>query len=251
MDISCSSCKAKFKLPDEKVPKGQAFTIPCPKCKKKITVNVKGPGKPPDSPGKATGEPDKKAPERKPDKKPDKASDKASKPGKKPDKTLIEQAAADYDSADKPFDFVEEGVETALVCEADPAINAGITEVLEKMGYVVTSPKNPMEALKQMRFYNFNLVLLNERFGTSNPDENHVRKYLDRLAMESRRKIFVVLLTGRFRTNDNMVAFNKSVNLVINGKDMGQLRKVLAAAISEHSTFYRIFKDTMVNVGKV
>ena len=108
-----------------------------------------------------------------------------------------------------------------------------------------------MEALKQMRFHNFNLVLLNERFGTSNPDENHVRKYLDRLAMESRRNIFVVLLTGRFRTNDNMVAFNKSVNLIINGKDLGQFRKVLAAAISEHATFYRIFKESMITVGKV
>jgi CheY-like chemotaxis protein len=250
MEISCSNCKGKFKIPDERIPKGQTFSIPCPKCKEKITVSRKGASTPPAAAKKAAPPAQKVAGSKA---EAVKAKTAAAKPeaGSGKSKTLIEKATSEYDSADKPFDFIEEGVETALVCEPDPKTNGVLQKMLEKMGYVITSPKNPMDALKQMRFHNFNLVLLNERFGTSNPDENHVRKYLDRLSMEFRREIFVILLTDRFRTNDNMAAFNKSVNLILNNKDIEQLRKVLATAISEHRTFYRIYKESMKAVGIV
>ena len=40
MEIVCESCKAKLNIPDEKIPKGQAVRISCPKCKKKIVLET-------------------------------------------------------------------------------------------------------------------------------------------------------------------------------------------------------------------
>ena len=73
------------------------------------------------------------------------------------------------------------------------------------------------------RLHIFDVVVLNERFGTRNPDMNNILKYLDRLGISIRRNIFVALLTNRFRTMDYMAAFNKSVNLIVNLKNVDDI----------------------------
>ena len=139
MDISCNKCNAKFKIPDEKVPKGQAFSLPCPKCKNKISVNASA------APASASKE--------------------------KSGSGTLDQVASDaYDASEKPFDFVEEGVETCLVCETDPVNRGKIRSALENLGYDATEPKSPIDALKKMRFHEFDVIVLNEMYGTSDPD---------------------------------------------------------------------------------
>ncbi len=39
MEINCIPCGARFKLPDDKLPAGKMFNVPCPKCKKPIAVS--------------------------------------------------------------------------------------------------------------------------------------------------------------------------------------------------------------------
>jgi len=45
MDITCGSCGAAFKIPDEKLPPNQVVIITCPKCKGKIKVDTRKPDK--------------------------------------------------------------------------------------------------------------------------------------------------------------------------------------------------------------
>jgi hypothetical protein len=42
---------------------------------------------------------------------------------------------------------------------------------------------------------------------------------------------------------DNLEAFNKSVNLVINKRDIGGVEKVLRQSMVEHEEFYRVYKE--------
>jgi hypothetical protein len=107
------------------------------------------------------------------------------------------------------------------------------------------------DALKQMRFHVFDMVVLSEVFSSTNPDENNVMNYLERLSMTIRRKIFVVLVTSRFRTTDNMAAFNKSVNIVVNTKNIDEIEKIIKSGLSDNADFYRVFKDALVKTGKV
>ena len=107
-------------------------------------------------------------------------------------KTIIEEVdSSAYDASEKPFDFVEQGVETALLCEPDPAIRSKIITALYNMGYHTTAPQSHKDTLKQMRFHVFDMVVLNERFGTRDPDMNSILKYLDRLNISIRRNIFL------------------------------------------------------------
>lgn len=218
MNIVCEKCHSKFKISDDKVPRGKVFHIPCPKCKEKISVDTRPVVK---------SEQDVK-------------------------KTLIDNVASQsYDASEKPFDFIEKGAKTALLCEPDNAVRIKIKNALQKMGFHTIEPKTAEETLKRMRFHVFDIVVLNEMFDANLPEENDVLKYVKQLAMVTRRNIFVALLTKRFRTTDNMAAFNQSVNIVVNAKNIDEIDKILQSGIADNTAFYAVFKEMLVKSGKI
>lgn len=226
MDISCQHCGNQIKIPDEKVPKGKAFSLGCPKCKKKIAV----PASQPQAKPQAQPQP----------------------PAEKKKTGLVDEVASSkYDADDRPFEYLEEGEKTALLCELDPAYRAKISAALKSMEYRVTEPQSARDALKQMRFHQFDMIVLNDRFDTDDPENNHVLKFISRMSISTRRSIFVALMTEGFRSMDNMAAFAKSVNVVINPKNIDDVQKILARAVSDNTAFYRVYWESMRKVGRI
>lgn len=231
MDVVCDKCSTKIKIPEKKVqkiPKGQVFSIACPKCKNKLSVKNE-----PAAPKKAPAKPAKPA----------KSAPKAEKPAPPPD----DAPATDDDDASSgnPFDFLEEGAKTAMICDTDAGRRAKIRAALENTDYHISEADSHREALKQMRFHEFTLIVINEMFGTRDPDMNHVLRHLEQLPMISRREMFIAMLTTRFRTMDRMMAFNKSVNIVINLKDIDDFEKIVSRGVKDNDNFYRVFKETL------
>jgi hypothetical protein len=68
--------------------------------------------------------------------------------------------------------------------------------------------------------------------------------------MSIRRNIFLTLITDRFRTMDNMEAFNKSVNLIVNVKNIDEIEKILRRGVADNKEFYRVFKESLVKTGR-
>ncbi|MDP4856041.1 MAG: zinc-ribbon domain-containing protein, partial [Desulfobacterales bacterium] len=177
MEITCENCQSRFKLPDEKVPAGKATRLSCPKCKGQITVA------PPSGPGSLL-------------------------------KNGLEETG--YDASEKPFDFIEEEGNTALACESDPAMLKKIVDTLNLLEYHVTVSESGRDALKKMRYHQYDLVVINEAFHCTGPDTNMVLLYLERLNMSARRDIYVTMISSQYRTMDQMMAFRHSVNLIVN-----------------------------------
>jgi CheY-like chemotaxis protein len=200
-------------VPDKKIPAGKRATVACPKCKSKISI---GPQK--GSPG-----------------------------GGSFDSTDSNNG---YDAAEKPFDFIEEEGLTALVCESNPLVRKTITKALDVLEYQITEAESTRDALKRMRYHNYDLFIINENFDTDNPESNGILLYLERLSMLVRRNMFIALISDRFRTMDNMMALNKSANLIINSKNIDDIGKILSRGITDNEFFYRIFKGTLKEVGK-
>jgi CheY-like chemotaxis protein len=166
-------------------------------------------------------------------------------------KALMNEVASEgYDAADKPFDFVGEGGATALVCEPDPAVREKIGGGLKDLGYQVTAPEKAKDALKAMRFHVFDVVVVNELFDTANPEANDVLQYLENLNMATRRRFFVALVSEKYRTMDNMAAFNRSVNIVINLKSIEDAGKIIKQGVADNRAFYHIFQETLQKMGK-
>lgn len=218
MEVQCESCKARFKISDEKLPAGQVISLKCPKCENKIEVDTRGV--------------------------------QASAPEQTLQDIIDDMASDTYDLALEPFDFLEEGVDTALICEQDEAVRDKIRSVLQEMKYNVTDAPSTRDALKYMRFHNFELVILNEGFDAGDPESNYVLRYLSQLPTAIRRDIFVVLVGNSFSTGNSMTAFNKSVNFVLNRENTDELERVLRLSFTEHEEFYRVLRETMKKVGR-
>ena len=215
MNIICSNCQSKFKIPDHKIPADGRATVACPKCKGKISLGAQ------------------KA----------KSASRVS--------FNANGSSNGYDAAEKPFDFIEEEGLTALVCESNPLVRKTICEALELMEYQITEAESTRDALKRMRYHNYDLFVINENFDTDNPESNGILLYLERLSMGVRRNMFVALISNRFRTMDNMMALNKSANLIINIKNIEDIGKILSRGITDNEYFYRIFKGTLKEAGRV
>ena len=165
------------------------------------------------------------------------------------DKTLSKEESYEYDASDRPFDFVEVGIGTALVCESDLAAREKISSVLREMGYQIKEPVSMKDAFRNMRFHIYDVVILNENFDTENPDTSIVLNSLANLNVGTRRQIFVALLSRRFRTMDNMTAFNKSVNVIVNMKNIDDIGIILRRSFADNAAFYQVFKETLKKKG--
>ncbi len=218
MEVQCKSCEARFKISDEKLPAGQLISLKCPKCENKIEVDTRG--------TRATASAESL-------------------------QAIMDDMASDtYDAALKPFDFLEEGVETALICEQDEAVKEKIGSALQEMNYNITDAASTRDALKYMRFHHFDLVVLNEGFDGGDPESNYVLRYVAQLSTRVRRDVFVILVGDGFATGDSMTAFNKSVNFVLNPEDVDELERILKLSLADHEEFYRMLRDTMKKVGR-
>jgi predicted Zn finger-like uncharacterized protein len=214
MDITCNNCSAKFRIPDEKIPRGRMSAIPCPKCKTRIPLNP------------------------------------AQKSAVSSADELESTQSQDFDFVDKPFDFIEEEGLTALVCEQNPLARQAIESALNLMDYQIAIAESARDALKRLRYHAYDLIVVNESFDTNNPDANGVLIYLERLNMSTRRNIFVAMISNRYRTMDNMMAFHDSVNLVVNIKNIEDVGKILSRGITDNQLFYNVFKETLKKVGR-
>lgn len=167
-------------------------------------------------------------------------------------KMLINEIESEsYSALDKPFDFVEEGGKTALICESDGAVLEKLGTVLEKMGYYVTKSSTAPEALKSMRFHLYDLIVVGETFDEKESDGGGVLDYIRQLPMGVRRNIFAVLLSATVRTMDNMAAFGDSVNLVINLENIDDAGAIIERGIADNEAFYETFKDAMKRAGRL
>ena len=214
MDITCNNCSGKFRIPDEKIPRGRVSFVPCPKCETRISLN---------SAKKSVGSMA--------------AEDESNR-------------SDDFGFSEKPFSFMEEEGLTALLCEQNPVAKQTIENALHLMDYSISVAENARDALKRMRYHIYDLIVVNEIFDTNTPESNGVLIYLERLGMSIRRNIFVAMISNRYRTMDNMMAFHDSVNLIINIKNIEDVGKILSRGITDTELFYNIYRETLKEIGR-
>ena len=227
METICEHCKAKLNIPDKKIPENQTVKIACPKCKKKMTLNAK-------KKQNETGSFHLRFIE-------------SSRGGESEENRY---SYSDY-SDDQALAFYEEGTKLALVMDNNSEHTDNIRMDVGQLGYKAISAPNIRDAIGRMRYHHFDLVILCDGFDGQSLERNPILSYLNNLSMAVRRRMFVALMGEKFKTMDDMMAFALSVNLVVNTKELDKLSAILKRAISDYEKFYKVFMDTLVEVGKV
>ena len=217
MEVICRNCEGKFRIADAKLPQGRSLSVKCPKCESRIEVQARA------------------------------AVEARTRPRK--GKAVAPEAdSGSFDASERPFDYMRAGMKAALLCDYDEKVRQKVRPILERMNYHVVEPPSARNALKYMRFHVYDLIIVSETFEATGAESNPVLQYLENLPMYIRRSMFIVLLTDKFRTMDSMVAFNKSVNLVVNFEDTADMENILQAGLSEYEEFYQVFKDAVKRV---
>lgn len=229
MEVTCEHCSARLNIPDEKLPPNRRIALDCPKCKKKLTIDTSGREQPqplseslpsePESPGAVRREP-----------------------------TELEDARDDQD--DSVLDAFEEGKKLALVMGRDPSQNETLKAAAQTLGFQCLQVENSREAIGKLRFHHFDLILLADGFDGKPATESPIMTHLNRQSMTVRRRMFVALVGEALKTTDNMTAYALSANLVVNERDLDKLSGVLKTSMAENEKFYKVFMDTLVEIGR-
>lgn len=169
---------------------------------------------------------------------------------KKPDKDIVSGETDEFEQDSSPLELFEEGTRLALVLNGDDGQIKDISSALEKLSYKPIVAPSIQDAMGKLRLHHFDLIILSDGFGGQNLEGSPVTHYLNHLSMSVRRKIFLALVSDKFKTMDNMMALTLSANLVINPADLSKLRLILNKAIPDHEKFYKIFMDTLKEAGK-
>jgi predicted Zn finger-like uncharacterized protein len=234
MEVTCTKCKTKLSVPDEKIPKDQVIRVSCPKCKNKIIIDsrMSAQNETSDKSFAATGDWQPKF--------------EGLKPEEEPEKGL---GVKDDDSGEESLDFFDESTKLALVL-ADDDIAEKVKTAVEGLGYKYIHAPNTRDALAKLRFHRFDLILIAEGFDGQELENSPIRNYLNTLSISSRRRIFLALMGDSFKSMDDMLAYTMSANTVISTKDVDKLPSIFKQGISENEKFYKVFMDTLIEVGK-
>ena len=160
--------------------------------------------------------------------------------------------AADVDGAsayDSPLEVLEEGAMSALVCVDEPERLKAVREALEDLHYYSSVASSVKEALSKLRYNQYDLVMLDEVFCGETAENNTILRYMQPMPMSTRRSVFLMLISNEIRTLDNLMAYAKSVNAVINGNDVQKVKLVLERALADHRRFYKVYMDLTQSIG--
>ena len=257
MKVECNKCGKSLNIPDEKIPSNKKVSVSCPACKNKIIVEKPSAEDKSEKPLIEATKTEEK--EIAPEKKEEPVEDKPEKPISEVAKTEKKEIAPEKkeepvkamdpsEFADEELEVLEEGTKRALIC--DTVHQDKIAPVLKEMVYQPKAVGSDSEAIGRMKFTQYDLVVLAEDFAGSSLTKNNILKYIRPMPMTTRRKMFVALLGKDFNTMDNMQAFALSVNVVMNYKDVDNIAAILKKSISDNDAFYKVFKETLVALGK-
>jgi CheY-like chemotaxis protein len=163
--------------------------------------------------------------------------------------TAIEADLDTTSAYDSPLEVLEEGAMSALVCVDQPERLQAVKEALDDLNYYSSVASSVKEALSKLRYNQYDLVMLDEEFCGESADNNTILRYLQPMPMSTRRNIFLMMISNEMRTLDNLMAFAKSVNAVINVSDIQKVKLVLERAMADHRRFYKVYKDLVQVIG--
>ncbi len=225
MDIICSKCGKMILITDDRVPENKIFTLTCPQCKNKISMTdrVKNEVASPARDSFCLSIPESPGPESPP----------------------VSQhiPVLQVGLPKEGIDFFDEGDKTALIC--DDKNTDLLKATMDKLDYKISIAKGVNDAITKLRFTRYDAIILNENFAGCSPAGNPILDYIQPMPMVKRREIFVALLGQDLRTMDNMAAFLKSVNVVINTNEIRNIRNILKRSIEANDRFYKVFKDSL------
>jgi ActR/RegA family two-component response regulator len=243
MLIECQSCQKKLNISEEKIPFGRPFTFVCPNCAYKnamtlperriteISLNDDAPPPPPPSP-------------------PTFRSGAGSRQSTGSTFTSQGLGATPPDFALPPeIDEAPEGIKLAMIVFDNEEVQQKLSETLTAMGFRVTVAVNVRDAVKQLKFGRFQLIVIQEDYYGASLATNQIVRAVNSVELAVRHDMFVAVVGDGFTSLDDLTAFSLSLDTVINNKDLEDIERILISAMGHSRKFFQTYRDMMLQRG--
>jgi hypothetical protein len=147
------------------------------------------------------------------------------------------------------FDLFEPGDLTALVCVDVPEMQRLVVDQLTKMSYKLHTGMFVEDILLKLRAHTYDVVVISEHFNANDLSTNPVVAEAIAAPPAQRRKQCLVIIGASLSTNDELQAFQYSVDVVINLADVVNLRPVLRRAVNRMQEFYAPLNEAIKGAG--
>lgn len=141
------------------------------------------------------------------------------------------------------FDVFEPGDSTALVAFDDPHQAEAVCKQLTAMDYKVHGTDSYEELFIQVKTQPYDLILIQGDYAGWTIEQNEILQAVTKLPAEIRRNEYVVLMGNNLPTNDEMLSFIYSVDLIFDFADMPTFKAVLRRGLARHQDFYHKFRE--------
>ena len=139
--------------------------------------------------------------------------------------------------------FITAADKPALVVLSNPEWLEASKKVLKELGYKSHVAATHPEFTTRFSQVRYQVVITEELFASSKPDENLTLKSLQAMPVSQRRHATIILFGNSYKTFAPMQAFQNSVHAVINGAELPMLKQLVEKAVADNDLFLYSFRD--------
>jgi len=141
------------------------------------------------------------------------------------------------------FDFLTAADKPALLGLSTPELQETAKTALDQLGYKVHTAVNHGEFLHKFSQVPYQVVIIEELFSATTPEENESLLALQRSPMNSRRHATVILFGFNMATFNPMQAYQQCVHAVVNPSEMFLLIQLVQKAVADNDMFLHTFRE--------
>ncbi len=214
MQAQCPQCSARIQIDDAKVP-DRSFKVRCPKCQQVMTLPGRG-----QAPGE-TGEPAATPP--------------APPPTPEAPAPMLSPAALER------AERAAAGERDAIIALVGPAAEP-VQKALEHLGFHVDVVEDIEEGARLLEQGVYEVAVTNRVAAEPGHPETLAQRIL-RMPLDTRRRVFVILVGETFRSGDGTQAWAAQADLVLHPGDTARAEHLVRATMSERKRLYQPLHD--------
>jgi hypothetical protein len=147
------------------------------------------------------------------------------------------------------FDFLTPTDKPALLGLTTPELQDTAKTALDQLGYKVHTAINHGEFLHKFAQVPYQVVVLEESFSSTTPEENESLLTIQRMPMSMRRHAVFILFGFSMATFNPMQAFQQGVHAVVNPAEMFLLIQLIQKAVGDNDLFLHTFREGSKRLG--
>jgi hypothetical protein len=147
--------------------------------------------------------------------------------------------------------FITAADKPALVALSNPEWLEAAKKVLKELGYKVHVAATHPEFTTRYSQVRYQVVVTEEMFASSKPEENLTLKSLQAMPVSQRRHSTIILFGNSYKTFAPMQAFQNSVHAVINGAEISMLKHLIEKAVADNDLFLFSYRDVQKHLSKL